>query len=314
MDLLAESEELGLGSRLKRLSDRLYAEVEAIYAARSIQLNPRLFPLLFVLRQKQQIGIVELAAALRVTHAAVSMLVKRAKGEGLVSVFTPKTDERCRLVQLTKSGAALVRDLEPVWLEIRSTLHDLLDREAPQFLSSISSLEQALERRSLAQRLGAGAVKDELEVVLWDKAYSAAFRDLNIEWIGTHFEIEQRDRELLNAPEHEIINRGGMIFFARVKGTVVGTAALLPMGEGGFELGKMAVSSLVQGKGIGRKLLLFIIDWAKKQGASLIYLETSRKLESAIQLYHSLGFVECTAAHPSDYRRADVFMQRALKR
>lgn len=312
-DLLMESAELGLGSRLKRLSERLYAEVEAVYAARRVDMNPRMFPLVFVLRRREQIGIVELADALGVTHAAVSVMVKKAKAEGLVSVAIPEHDERCRLVCLTKQGAALVKKLEPVWVDLQAVLKKLLVTEAPDFLAAVSAIEASLDRAPLVQRLQSGEGQSDVEVLLWDPAYAASFRDLNVEWIEKFFKVEDSDEKVLGNPQEEIIERGGMIFFARASGIVAGTTAVTPIGKGVWELSKMAVTPLVRGRGIGKQLLRAAIAWVREQGGSSIYLETSSKLGPAQKLYRSLGFRECEPLHKTAYARVDVYMKLELK-
>lgn len=311
-DLLAESAELGLASRLKRLSERLYSEVQAVYEARRIEMNPRVFPLFFVLRQREQVGIVELADALGVTHAAVSMLVKKAKSDGYVSVLVPEHDERCRLVRLTKQGAVLVRKLEPIWVELQASLKNILATEAPDFLKSIATIEACLDRAPLVERLKGSESQSGVEILQWSPDYAMAFRDLNLEWIQSYFKVEAVDEKVLSNPEREIIDRGGMIFFARTRGIVAGTTSVIPVGEGVWELAKMAVTPLIRGKGVGRQLLLSAVAWVREQGGSVVYLETSSKLGPALKLYRSLGFKNCAPRHKTEFARVDVFMELEL--
>src|ERR1700756_593073 len=69
-----------------------------------------------------------------------------------------------------------------------------------------------------------------------------AFRRLNEEWITRYFVLEPKDREVLGQPEKMILGKGGHIFVADSGESVVGCVALIPMGEGVYELSKMAVS------------------------------------------------------------------------
>src|SRR5580658_4149574 len=78
-----------------------------------------------------------------------------------------------------------------------------------------------------------------------------AFRLLNEEWITRYFVLEPKDRETLNDPEKSILSKGGHIFMAYADGVPVGCVALIPIAGGIHELSKMAVSPLVQGRGIG---------------------------------------------------------------
>lgn len=80
---------------------------------------------------------------------------------------------------------------------------------------------------------------------------------------------------------------------------------------GEFEVVKMAVTETHQGAGIGRRLLAHTIAVARSTGAIRLYLETNRKLATAIRLYESLGFRHLLPEEivPSPYARADVYME-----
>jgi putative acetyltransferase len=137
-----------------------------------------------------------------------------------------------------------------------------------------------------------------------------AFRVLNEEWITKFFVMEAKDREVLNDPEGKILAKGGKVFIAWVDGEEVGCVALIPMGDGVYELSKMAVSPRAQGKGIGRKLLLQCIADGRAMGAKSLFLGSSTKLKNAVHLYESVGFRHVPEAElpKMDYARADVFM------
>lgn len=136
-----------------------------------------------------------------------------------------------------------------------------------------------------------------------------AFSELNRAWIEELFTLEPTDRELLEDPGAAIIDPGGQIFFALDGELAVGTAAVIPVSEGIFELGKMAVRPSHRGRGIGELLGRAAIDFARSAGASRLYLETNSSLENAIRLYSRLGFEHARPPAASDYARADVYME-----
>ena len=143
---------------------------------------------------------------------------------------------------------------------------------------------------------------------------ASAFRTLNEEWITRYFALEQKDREILEDPENAILRRGGHIFVAYVAGEAVGCAALIPMGDGVYELSKMAVSPRFRGLGIGRKLLEYTIAQAKAIGAGSLFLGSNTILKNAVHLYESVGFqhVPPERIPPTPYTRANVFMEMQL--
>jgi putative acetyltransferase len=86
------------------------------------------------------------------------------------------------------------------------------------------------------------------------------------------------------------------------------------MSDDEFEVAKMAVTSACQGTGIGRKLLQATIEAGRSAGARRLYLETNRRLRTAIRLYESVGFQHLPTDRivPSPYARANVFMELVL--
>ena len=143
---------------------------------------------------------------------------------------------------------------------------------------------------------------------------ATAFRTLNEEWITQFFVLEEKDREVLGDPENTILRKGGHVYMLEQGGESVGCVALIPMGDGVYELSKMAVMPQRQGLGLGRKLLLHAIAQARAVGAKSLFLGSSTKLKNAVHLYESVGFrhVPPEKLPPLAYTRADVFMEFPL--
>jgi ribosomal protein S18 acetylase RimI-like enzyme len=148
-----------------------------------------------------------------------------------------------------------------------------------------------------------------MEIVEFRPEHAGAFKALNEAWIGKHFAIEAKDREVLEDPQGKIIAHGGKIFMAVEDGRAVGCAALIAMPDGGYEVAKMTVSEELRGAGLGRLLMQACIDAGEKLGAPRLYLETNSSLAPAIGLYRAMGFKDL-APVASAYARADVFMER----
>lgn len=141
-----------------------------------------------------------------------------------------------------------------------------------------------------------------------------AFERLNLEWIEAYFDIEDKDRETLAHPWTHFMDPGGDVLLARDGDRIVGTAALEPVGDGVFELSKMAVDPAERGRGMGRRLIEAAIARARELGATSIFLGSNRRLGAAVGLYESVGFrhVERASIGPLPYSRADVFMELAV--
>ena len=147
-----------------------------------------------------------------------------------------------------------------------------------------------------------------IQIVDFNPFYAKAFYDLNHEWISKYFVMEDADNKSLSDPQGYIINKGGLILIALFNGEPVGTCALINDGDGVYELAKMAVAPKMQGMKIGKMLGEAVLDRARRVGANKVYLVSNRRLETALNLYKRLGFVEVPMP-PSIYERADIKME-----
>ncbi len=150
-----------------------------------------------------------------------------------------------------------------------------------------------------------------IEILDFTDDHTADFAELNYQWIRKFFAVEQHDRELLDDPRKQIIDRGGRIFMAVGSGKVAGTVALIRSCDGVLELTKMAVAPGFQGCGIGHRLIEHCISFAENAGVHEIWLETHSSLAAAIHLYRAHGFIETPTDPHSLYARADVRMSLA---
>jgi ribosomal protein S18 acetylase RimI-like enzyme len=137
--------------------------------------------------------------------------------------------------------------------------------------------------------------------------HRAAFRDLNLEWISAHFNVEDEDRRVLDDPEGQILRPGGAILLALDGDTPVGTGALIRTGPHQFELAKMAVTAPARGRGIGRALCVTLVALARERGAHEVELLSQTTLVAAVSLYRSLGFEEAPLG-TVPYRRSNIRM------
>ncbi|MBX3023158.1 MAG: GNAT family N-acetyltransferase [Bdellovibrionales bacterium] len=151
----------------------------------------------------------------------------------------------------------------------------------------------------------------DAQVVTYQEQYKSVFRDLNLEWIRKYFAVEVKDVEQTSAPE-QCLREGGEIFFVVVDGDAVGTCAMYKIGDGVFELAKMAVSPLFHGKGFGDLLMQAAENWARERCAREIHILSNTVLEPAIGLYKKHGYETIhLGAHP-DYERCNIEMRKVL--
>lgn len=90
-------------------------------------------------------------------------------------------------------------------------------------------------------------------------------------------------------------------------GNIVGSAGLLPKGDGVVELRKMYLDAAWRGRGLGRRLLDDLLDRARTAGYRRVSLETAGVLVEAIGLYRRYGF-KPTGESPETGRCDQVFV------
>src|SRR5689334_1077955 len=95
---------LALGSRLRLLTERITDDAAAIYQLYNIGLQPKWFPVFYVLSGGEQKTITSIAREIGHSHPSVSKIIAEMVQEGLVKERADKADGRRNLVCLTAKG------------------------------------------------------------------------------------------------------------------------------------------------------------------------------------------------------------------
>jgi DNA-binding MarR family transcriptional regulator/GNAT superfamily N-acetyltransferase len=303
---------LGLGSRLKRLSDSFYRQIDDIYAEEKINFQGRNFPLLQLLNENESMSVTELAEMLGQTHPAISQMSKKLEQKGWLYHHTDKADERRRLLSITPAGYELFDKLAPVWHDLQTVLGRLMLTSGGNLMSSIELLERQLSQQNLIERMAdlrRERIINSIEIVHFEDQHAEQFYQLNRTWLEKYFYVEDIDHQILSQPKKYIIELGGFILMARDKDKVIGTVALIAAENHQLELSKMAVDGAYQGLGIGEKLVNAAIQQYQATDFKGLFLESNRQLIPALNLYDKVGFVEVSSPQQeSNYSRANIYM------
>ena len=317
-DIIRQQRELALASRLKRLQERLSREASQVYRELDETFEARWFSVFYALGRQAPLSVVEIARELHITHTAVNQVAGELSRHGLITQTRDSHDARRRLLQLSGKGRALFARLEPVWEAVVEANQEWLDEARVDLLAALDRAEDALDERSLYDRL---RIKLDLpgpriRIEEYRPAYKKHFRSLNEEWLREYFAVEPADARVLDDPNRHIIRKGGSIFFALAGDDVVGCCALRRHRGGIVELAEMAVTADFQDRGIGRQLAENAIERARQWGAERLWLQTSPVLAAAATLYRSLGFRQVEdGPFPDDrYTRPSITMALELTR
>jgi DNA-binding MarR family transcriptional regulator/predicted GNAT family N-acyltransferase len=316
MDIVGRLGALSISIRLSRLAEYFRKEVGLIYKHQQIEFESKWFSVFITLYHKGNASIIEIAGETGLSHPAIIGLVKELEKNKLIKSVKDKSDSRKRIIELTDKGKLLIRKLAPIWHDITISVEQLMKECNSNLILSLMETETLLRKKTFSERVNQLIKEREIEkteIIAYSPKLKEHFKQLNEEWIKAYFELEPKDKEMLENPDKFIIKNGGCILFAKYNDEIVGTCALLKSGKNEYELAKMAVSSNMQGKGIGEKLLQSAIEMAKELNAKKIFLVSNTRLQAALHLYKKLGFVSVPLTNnDTNYQRVDIKMELTL--
>ena len=146
---------IALGSRLRRLLERMDREVLGVYRAAGERFEPRWYGVFTALRDDGPLTVGELSRRLGISHAAVSQIRAALEAEDLIRGHADPWDGRRQALSLTPRGRETASRLAPLWSAIAAAVGDMLAEHAPSLPADLDALEHAIERRGLAARVSA---------------------------------------------------------------------------------------------------------------------------------------------------------------
>ena len=151
----------------------------------------------------------------------------------------------------------------------------------------------------------------KISIINFEPRYAADFKRLNIEWLDKYELTEPADISMLENYQSEILDTGGAIYLAKAGDEIIGSAALIQEKPGEYELAKMAVTAVWQGKGISKLLIEKCLEKAKELNALKVFLVSNSKLSTAVSLYEKYGFKHVPVID-NHYSNADIRMELAF--
>ena len=155
---------LVLGSRLRRLSESFLSGINRVYSAAGIEFDASWFPVFYLLNKNGQLSIKELSIQTEVSHPAASQLIKNLKAKKLVISAPCENDGRKQLIQLTRLGKQLLKEILPIWDAILKAMDELVDEnpKCKPLIEAISLLENGFKDKSLSERISIQLLKTNL--------------------------------------------------------------------------------------------------------------------------------------------------------
>lgn len=145
---------LTLGTRMKRIGERLQADTQRIMDDLGAPLQASQYPFLAAIDRLGPLTIGELADAIGITQPGATRTVAQLIELGMLESEQAPDDQRRRIVSLSKEGRRLVANAKrDVWPRIRDAVADLCgDLDGP-LLEQLAAIEDGLAAQPLQRRV-----------------------------------------------------------------------------------------------------------------------------------------------------------------
>jgi len=163
-DLIASLGYMCLGSRLKRLGERLQSGVTQHLTARDIAVQPAQLPLLWALRDEGPLTIGALSDRLGISQPGVSRAAAALEKLGMIGAATAGKDKRQRRIMITPQAEALLSTLSSdLFPAVQAAVEALCLAAGPDFLGDLRRIEDGLDREPLDGRIGRSITEQGME-------------------------------------------------------------------------------------------------------------------------------------------------------
>ncbi|MCW8330375.1 helix-turn-helix domain-containing GNAT family N-acetyltransferase [Photobacterium sp. SDRW27] len=240
------------------------------------------------------ITVNEMALRLNVDKSNASRTLAVLLNQGWVKSTANPVDKRSQLFQLTPAGQEKI-----------AALHRQLNRQVDTFLAQMEHDEICQLGTSLSRYIKAMQVVPQQDgydirplTPLDNASVAAVIRRVSAEYGLTADKGYGVADPTLDSMSEVYQHEGSCYWVIEHNNRILGGGGIAPLsGESQVcELQKMYFLPELRGRGLARKLAVTALNFARQQGYSGCYLETTANLTEAIALYESLGFVRISRA------------------
>jgi DNA-binding MarR family transcriptional regulator len=145
---------LTLGSRFKRIGERLQADTQRIMDDMGVPLQASQYPFLAAVDRLGPLTIGELADAVGITQPGATRALAQLVDSGVLDARQAPEDQRRKIISLTKKGRRLVETAKrEVWPSVEEAVRDLCGGLSGPLLDQLGAIEDGLAAAPLARRV-----------------------------------------------------------------------------------------------------------------------------------------------------------------
>jgi putative acetyltransferase len=243
---------------------------------------------MFELSLNTSLNLMELSEALLTDKSNTSRTVKKLVEIGLVNAEKVSTDQRQKRFSLTQRGVKALRGITSLAnKQVETALENLSQQQRLRVIDGMQLYASALRNARMQADYAIRPIQKQ------DNSQVArVIRDVMTEYkaVGSGYSIG--DAEVDDMYSHYRDQQSCFYVIVR-EGEVFGCGGIAPL-QGGdqwtCELRKMYCRSEIRGIGLGRRLLMLLLQQARERGFRTCYLETLDRMWRANELYQRSGF------------------------
>ncbi|WP_337040492.1 bifunctional helix-turn-helix transcriptional regulator/GNAT family N-acetyltransferase [Emticicia sp. 17c] len=298
MDLMSDLGALALGSRLKRLSDRMMKSVSEIYKNSGVDFESKWFPMFYLLSKEGEKGIMEIAEILHISHPGVIQLAKEMEKAGWIVSEKSGLDARKRHLKLTEKGWKNLPQLEEMWVSFKENNEKVIRASKQNILLALEEIEHFLDNNDFKKQYYDTFEEQRnlsIEIRLFEEKYQQQVEDMVLGIQNGEFGLgltAQRQPDLHNLKAF-YNDKGNWLWVAlNKKDEVIGTIGLERLNDTQAVLRKMFIKKAYRGKtlGLAQRLFEILLQEARKQNFKEILLDTPLVTHAAHRFYERNGF------------------------
>ncbi len=296
MTIYRLSGELMLGSRLRRLGEKLFFDISRVYKSENIDFEPAWFPLFFLLERHNKLSVSDIASSMEISHPGASQMITTLEKKELISCAKDKQDKRIRTVTFTKKGSALLNQIQPVWLSVIKCAQEMLNEgENSKFLlSTLTEIEDLLGLKSFFDRIKEDIhtreVINKIEFIPYESKYRDSFKELVLEWLlqNSHSSID--DTDFFNNTEEDLKTGKLEIVFIKLENSFIGTSVIKSIENNNAEIYLLFIKKKWRNMQIENRLLEYSIKKLQGMNINNIYTKLDRKNINLIKVFRNINF------------------------
>jgi DNA-binding MarR family transcriptional regulator len=144
---------LTLGTRMKRIGERLQADTQQIIDELDVPLQASQYPFIAAIDRLGPLSIGEIAEAVGITQPGATRSVGQLVADGLCQVEKASADQRRKIISLTKKGQRIVAEGKRlVWPRLEAAVVDLCGELSGPLLEQLAAIENGLSAKPLIRR------------------------------------------------------------------------------------------------------------------------------------------------------------------